>query len=50
MLPKNQYQYFILSLKRIKTLNLDINDKFLVEIVPDKFKFIMQKFKVNKSF
>lgn len=50
MLPKNQYHYFILSIKQIKTLNFDINDKFLVEIVPDKFKFIMQKFKVNKSF
>ncbi len=39
MLPKNPYHYIMLSRERIKTLNLDINDELLVEIIPDKSEF-----------
>ena len=39
MLPKKDYHYIMLSKERIKTLNLDINNEFLVEIVADKSEF-----------
>lgn len=42
MLHKKPYHYIMLSRERIKTLNIDINDEFLVEIVPDISEFGME--------
>jgi hypothetical protein len=35
MIPKKTFHYIMLGRNKIKTLNLDINDTFLVEIIPD---------------
>ncbi|MBC7640767.1 MAG: YdeI/OmpD-associated family protein [Flavobacterium sp.] len=42
MLHKKPYHYIMLSRERIKTLNIDINEEFLVEIVPDISEFGME--------
>ena len=39
MLPKKDYHYIMLSKDKIKTLNLDINNQFWVDIVADKSEF-----------
>lgn len=41
MLPKKHYHYIMLSKERIKTLNIYINDDFLVDIIPDTSEFGM---------
>ena len=39
MIPKKPFHYIMLNKERIKTLNLAINDKISVEIIPDKSEF-----------
>jgi hypothetical protein len=41
MIPKKTFHYIMLSKDKIKTLNIDLNDEFLVEIIPDKSEFGM---------
>ena len=39
MIPRKNYHFIMLGKDKIKTLNLDINDNFEVEIIPDTNEF-----------
>lgn len=39
MIPRKNYHFIMLGKDKIKTLNLDANDEFLVEITPDLSEF-----------
>jgi hypothetical protein len=39
MIPKKPYHYIMLNKERIKTLNINENEEFLVEITPDISEF-----------
>lgn len=39
MIPRKNYHFIMLGKDKIKTLNLDINDEFLVEIILDESEF-----------
>ena len=39
MIPRKNYHFIMLGKDKIKTLNIDINDDFEVEIIPDASEF-----------
>ena len=39
MIPKNPFHYIMLSKEKIKELKLNLDEEFLVEIIPDKSEF-----------
>ena len=39
MIPRKNYHFIMLGKNKIKTLNLDVNDDFLVELIVDKTEF-----------
>ena len=48
MMPRKGYHFMMLGKDKIKALNLDVNEEFLVELVPDTSEFgadISEEFK-----